>query len=262
MKKYILIIFALAALSNDKFSLKNRNVDFPGENLKYSVSFLGINLGTIGMSVLYDSTSSEDGKKIIVAKSDLLSNDDIPYVKLDADFYTFMNNKMTHSNKFISFKNDKEDTLYQESWYDYVDSNLKFIEFKKNKQLNEANIKLGTKYVDGTALYYLARRYAGIGRTIKVPTMIDTNKGLTILNLGKKEKKVEIDALDYPISTVYMDGEALWEGIYGLKGQFKGWFSNDEAAIPIVAEMNVYVGKVRIELIEWTRGDWQPPKYE
>lgn len=260
MKKILIILLALTVFSNDKFDRKNRQVFHAGEELVYNVSFFGIDLGKITMSILYDSTAS-DGR-IIVAKSDLLSSDDIPYVNLDTDFYTFMNSKMTQSNKFVSFKNDKKDTLYLETWYDYDKNNMKFIEFNNGKKFNESDIELGTKYVDGTSLYYLARQYAGLGRRIKVPTMIDTNKGVTILNLGKEVEEVKIDAVDYKVSTVYMDGEALWEGIYGLKGQFKGWFSNDEAAIPIIAEMNVYVGKVDIELIEWKRGEWQPPKVE
>lgn len=262
MKKIILLIaFTITSLTNDSFDRKNRQVFYAGENLVYSVSFFGIDLGRITMSILYDSTDS-DGKKIIVAKSDLMSNNDIPYVKLDGDFYTFMNGKMTQSEKFLSFRNGTNDTLYQESFYDYENDIMKFVEYRSDKKFNEMDLEIGTKYSDGTSLYYLARNFAGLGRRIKVPTMIDTNKGLTILNLGKEVKEVEIDAVDYPISTVYMDGEALWEGIYGLKGIFKGWFSNDEAAIPIIAEMNVYVGNVKIELIEWERGDWQPPKFE
>jgi len=48
-------------------------------------------------------------------------------------------------------------------------------------------------------------------------------------------------------------------GNYGLSGKFEGWFSDDDAHIPIKAKMNVYVGSVVIELVKWKRGSWNPP---
>ena len=45
-----------------------------------------------------------------------------------------------------------------------------------------------------------------------------------------------------------------------LKGSFEGWFSDDEARIPIVSKMNVYVGNVVIELVKWKRPGWVPPR--
>ena len=73
---------------------------------------------------------------------------------------------------------------------------------------------------------------------------------------------VEIDAAKYPIKTVYLSGTANWTGIYGLSGKFEGWFSDDEARIPIRAKMKLYVGDANIELVKWSRGSWQPPKSE
>jgi len=45
-----------------------------------------------------------------------------------------------------------------------------------------------------------------------------------------------------------------------LSGKFEGWFSDDNAHIPIKALMNVYVGKILIELKSWKRTGWIPPK--
>ena len=55
-------------------------------------------------------------------------------------------------------------------------------------------------------------------------------------------------------------GQARWTGLYGLSGNFEGWFSNDEARVPIKAKMSVYIGSVVIELKSWKRPDWKPPK--
>jgi hypothetical protein len=82
----------------------------------------------------------------------------------------------------------------------------------------------------------------------------------TVINFAGTIGKQTIDAVDYPIRTVYLNADANWTGIYGLSGRAEGWFSDDDARIPIVAKMNVYVGAVRLELVKWKRGSWQPPK--
>ena len=55
-------------------------------------------------------------------------------------------------------------------------------------------------------------------------------------------------------------GTADFTGIYGMSGDFEGWFSNDEARIPILAKMKVIIGSVTIELTRWTRTGWSPPR--
>ena len=135
--------------------------------------------------------------------------------------------------------------------------NLKIWE---NKSLiDQQKIDLKAKINDGSSLFFLARQYTGLKRSIRVPTVIDGQIFDTKLNFRDKIENVEIDKVDYPIRTKYFDGQADWEGLYGLSGRFEGWFSDDKASVPILAKMNVYVGKVNIELIEWTRKGWTPP---
>lgn len=256
MKKIILISILLISSLNAGSSKKN--IDFVGEKLEYRVSFLGLTLGSIKLGILADTTIN--GVRRIVSFSEVKTADEIPFVNFEADFKSYMNEKITTSHRFVSNKKEKDGYLYQETIYDYEDDKMTFKEWRKKELFNEVKIDIENKFNDGTSLFFFARKYAGLGRTIKVPTMIDTLPGMTVINFTQKTEDIEIDAVDYPIKTVYLDGEALWDGIYGLSGKFKGWFSDDEASIPIRAEMNVYVGSVLIELVKWDRGDWQPPK--
>ena len=66
---------------------------------------------------------------------------------------------------------------------------------------------------------------------------------------------IEINASSYPIKSLYFNGTANWTGIYGLTGKFEGWFSDDEARIPVKAKMKLYVGNANIELVKWSRGN-------
>jgi hypothetical protein len=44
-----------------------------------------------------------------------------------------------------------------------------------------------------------------------------------------------------------------------MTGEFTGWFSDDEAAVPIKGKLNVLLGSVTVELIQWKRDSWSPP---
>jgi hypothetical protein len=59
---------------------------------------------------------------------------------------------------------------------------------------------------------------------------------------------------------VKFDGKLDFTGIFGLSGEFEGWFSNDEARVPILAKMKVLIGSVTIELMSWKRKGWAPPR--
>jgi hypothetical protein len=75
-----------------------------------------------------------------------------------------------------------------------------------------------------------------------------------------KKTSTEIDAVKYPVETIEFDGRADFVGIFGLTGGFSGWFSNDEAAVPIIAKMKVILGSIRLELVKWNRPGWVPPR--
>jgi hypothetical protein len=63
------------------------------------------------------------------------------------------------------------------------------------------------------------------------------------------------------VDVVHFEGRADFEGIFGMTGDFEGWFSNDEARVPILAKMKVIIGNIRIELTKWNREGWKPPKF-
>ena len=71
---------------------------------------------------------------------------------------------------------------------------------------------------------------------------------------------MNIDAWEKPIQVVELSGKMKVDGIFGITGDFKGWFSDDTEAIPITAEMKFFLGSVKIELEQWNRKGWNPPE--
>lgn len=232
---------------------------YPGEELEYDVSFLGVKLGKIKLNAEIKTT--HNGKPVYKAKAYMDSYSGIPFVDLHAIFDSWFDQSASYSYKFEGkVKGDYDAWDFQGIYFDYQNkwiSNEKWI----NKQLDKKTvIKTDKKISDGLSLLYLARQFVEIKKTVTIPTFIDEQIGYTYINFNGNRENVKIAAVNYPVKTIAMDGRADWEGIYGIKGKFEGWFSDDEAHIPIKAKMTVYVGSVTIELVKWKRGDWAPPK--
>jgi hypothetical protein len=157
---------------------------------------------------------------------------------------------------------DPNNTSFADYAFDY-DGHVVTYE-KGVKQKPEVTLKgsdtISTTFQDGLSLFFFARANARMQKKMKVPTFVNEKKVNTFMNFMNKIVPMEIDAVKYPIRTVELGGTADFVGIFGLTGGFQGWFSDDEAAIPIVARMKVILGSVYIELKKWNRPGWYPPR--
>ncbi len=230
-----------------------------GEELVYRVSYLGITLGKI---ILHsDSIDAIHNKKVYKTRAIISSNPYIPFIELKAVFNSWCDTSFAFSHKFISTMKIK-DTIWDFHKIDFNYSISKVHAFKqiKNKVIFDELHKTNKKINDGLSILYFARQFVKSNKKFRVPTIIKKDIEYTNLNFTNKKEAIKIDVVKYPIRTIYFDGKADWKGIYGLSGEFEGWFSDDDESIPIKAKMSVYLGSINIELISWKRKGWQPPK--
>jgi hypothetical protein len=232
----------------------------PGEVLEYEVSYLGIVLGTIKMSV--EKTDTLRGNNIVKAKANIDTAPGIPFVEFHSIFETWMDASAQHSHQFLS-SNRKSDNTWEYTRYDflYPQTKIHIEEGMKSARSKELDIITSKRWSDGLSLFFFAREFVKSGRFVNVPTAIMSDTSRTLINFRDVQKEaITIPAAKYPIKTVYFKGEAKWRGIYGLEGNFEGWFSDDDARVPIRAKMKVLVGKVDINLVRWKRANWNPPQ--
>lgn len=250
--------FLFIANANE-MSAQKVNVFYPGEVIEYSVSFMGIKLGTI--TITSNDIVDFEGNKAINVKAEMKSAKGIPFVNLHGFFESWFNTNITYSHHFLATVQEGKESWRTEKYtIDYDKKNVKYDKSLDGKLESTANLKIDNKVLDGCSLFFFARKFTDLKKSVRLPTMMNQSISYTNLNLHGKPENTSIDAVKYPVKCLYFDGKAEWEGIYGLKGYFQGWFSDDEARVPIKAKMNVYVGNVDIELIKWKRGSWQPPK--
>lgn len=233
----------------------------PGEELTYDVSYMGISLGTIKVTTL--KNENFNGKTVHHTKVYIDSRKGIPFVDLHSIYESWIDPSVQFSHNFAASTKESDGSWsYDKYLFDYPGQTVTMEKYKANKLSNKRLLKTSKKWNDGSSLFFLARQMLKSKKTIKVPTIIMDDTVSTSINFVGKEETVDIDAVKYPVKTVYLSGTANWTGIYGLSGKFEGWFSDDEARIPIRAKMKLYVGNANIELVKWSRGSWQPPKAE
>lgn len=231
-----------------------------GEELIYNVSYATVDLGQIRVRVLEKKT--EGGRTAYTAQANIDSYQGVPFVDLHAIFDDLIAEPI-HSRRFTSrMKREQSwDTVSYE--FDYAGKRC----VVRNRPSpgggasSDEALPLEAPSQDGLSLLYYARQEAGRRQQTSVPTIVSGNQGTTKFDFHLERTEEEIDAVDYPVDVVYFKGEAGFVGIFGLSGEFEGWFSNDEARVPIVGKMKVLIGSVRIELMKWKRDGWNPPRY-
>lgn len=253
------LIGALVALVITIASANAQSFIYPGEDLTYRVSYLNITLGTV--RTLTEPYTTRDGKKCIKVKVFINSNPSIPFVSLHSIYQSWMDSTATYSYYFnASTQVDENLWEFDQYLFDYSKMNLAMETFRDKKLTKRREIGIKKYCNDGSSLLYAARTLVDSKRSIKLPTVIMGDTATTVINFRGTKGSTDIDAVNYPVKTTYFDGTANWTGVYGLTGGFEGWFSDDEARIPIKAKMKVYIGSVTLELQTWKRGSWTPPK--
>lgn len=229
-----------------------------GEELVYNVRYSFINLGQV--RIITTARTDVNGIPTIHTKAFINSYSGIPFVSLNAIFESWIDT-LFFSRKFLGKTKEGKSWDYSNYFFQY-DSSRVVVESGRRDSVVEKRdtTNIQGEYQDGLSIFFYARQHLHSGRNMNVNTFVKEQKVNTYLNFANKRKAVEIDIVDYPIDVVEFDGTAQFEGIYGLTGDFEGWFSNDEARVPILAKMKVFIGSVTIELMQYTRQGWTPPR--
>ena len=232
-----------------------------GEELTYVVRYSLIKLGEVKLKII--SKSIEKGKIYYRAMAFIDSYSGVPFVNLHQIYETKINEDSA-SIFFRGLVKGDEYTTFTDYNFDYAHSK---IDIKKGKVYphqiwTDSTTSADKEYQDGLSIFYYARLNSGQNKEQNIPCFVTEDKVYTKINYYNEVSDVSIDAVDYDIACVRIDGYTDFVSVFGLTGYFEGWFSNDEAAVPIVAKMKVIIGNITLELIDWKREGWTPPKYK
>ena len=229
-----------------------------GEELVYNVRYGFIDLGQVRIKILRavpgNSSLAYEGRGLID------SYPKVPFANLHAVYESLIDTGM-FSRKFVGRAKDNDQWDLSRYNFDYAGKRV-LIEVGTHDTVitRRDTLAIESPYHDGLSLFFYARARLFSGQKVNVPTLIREKKVNTYIDFKDEHTSLELEAVDYPVDVVRFDGNMNFVGIFGLTGGFEGWFSNDEARVPIQAKMKVIIGSVTIELMKWTRPGWNPPR--
>lgn len=232
---------------------------FIGEDLTYVVKYAFFNLGEVRFKVLEKTKIRNKTVYKTIAYID--SYPDLPFVSLHQIYESYIDSSLFPLKFSANIFGD--DTVFVN--YDFIGASK--VEMQKGK-LGSSKLWLdSTSYTqhrmqDGLSILYFARMNFGEDRTVAVPCFVNEKEEKAIINFFTETEPVSIDAVDYEIDCRRLDGKTDFVSVYGLTGNFEGWFSNDQFSVPIRAKMNVIIGSINLELIKWNEKLWNPPSYK
>ncbi len=258
LKLIILQMVLLLLMAGTGSAAGKTDVMAVGEELTYDVTFMGTRIGTIKIAT--QGKEKIGNKTCYKVKAWVDSDKKIPYVFLHFVGESWIDPSVSYSHKFISTSKTKgSGDEVQSIVFDY---NLNRITNTKTVGGNVDaynSFDINQKYNDGLSLFFLARKFITMKRTVHIPTFMNVDTAMTVISFFGKKENVEIDAVSKSIKTIYFSGDGRWSGLSGLSGSFEGWFSDDAAHVPIKAKMNILIGSINIELKSWKRSGWTPP---
>ncbi len=229
----------------------------PGEEYVYEVSWTWFKLGTIRVQTLAGGRAE--------ARIDSYPN--IPFVDLHSIHYTTMDS-LFYSRASLSM--EKEDSLWSglDYLYDLPQKRLVVESITLHSPTDTPSVRtikdtlhlVSSEFLDGLSIAYFPRRFIHTDATMTVPTVLYGKLGETTFMFHGKSTTQSIDALENPVKVVEIEGNTSAVGIYGMTGDFTGWFSDDSAAVPIKGKLKVLIGSVTVELVNWHRPGWRPPQ--
>ncbi len=252
----LLLVFVLVppahAQPTEGFSLME------GEELVYNVRYAFINLGQVRIRVL--KSVNEPGSVTVQTKGYIDSYDGVPFADLHATYESWVDTAI-FAKRFIGKSRDGDWWRYSRYNFDYEHARVLMESGTRDTIVSQRDtLAISGRIQDGLSLFFIARKNLHSGRAMNFPAIIERKNVNTYINFTGKRTSVEIDAVEYPIDVIEFEGKAEFVGIFGLTGDFEGWFSNDNARIPIMAKMEVIIGSVTLELMEWKRPGWTPPR--
>ena len=228
-----------------------------GEELVYNVRYGFIDLGQVRIRTI---RADRSGGTMVFEGKGLIDSYKVPFVDLHAVYESRIDTG-GFSRGFVGRQKDNGQWDVARYAFDYPGRRVLIVTGVNDSVIAKRDtLPIATPYQDGLSLFFYARTRLYSGVKVNVPTLIKEQKVSTTIDFKDEHTSVDLDAVDYPVDVVRFEGNMDFVGIYGLTGAFEGWFSNDDARVPILAKMKVLIGSVTVELMKWTRPGWSPPR--
>ncbi len=212
------------------------------KNWHYTIRWGLISVGTLDIDVVEGEYKGKDTWYIrYVAKS----NPGLPFISINDTMYAHVDHDVRFTRRF--------DMQFEEKDY----SALKVYDSDYETGMYEARNRLGNGYwmfgqhplppsaFDASSQMFLAQQMV-LARTGGHAT-VELSGGFerTIINIKEPDGKIVVDGIE--TDQILIDGIMPYSGIAGLTGEYRGWYTADQRAIPTKAKFKIFLGWVTID---------------
>jgi len=228
------------------------------EELTYEVSWSFVKLGIVRLKSTPDSS----------VQAWIDSYEGLPYVDLHSIYYSKMDSSLFSQRSWSLDKQEDGEWTGLNYISDFPNKRLVLEEVRQKDPQTEPHYRKmrdtialsGTSFLDGISIGYHPRLLVHTSQPVRVPTVLYGKLGTTTFYLPGEKTTVDLDAVDYPVRAIEMEGTTSVVGVFGMTGDFVGWFSDDQVAVPLKGKLKVLLGSVTMDLVKWKRGSWNPPR--
>lgn len=235
-----------------------------GEWLQYKVKFGPFRLGTVRFLIQKVNKGLNDDLYRIDLRMD--SNPALFFIRLHESTYNIVHAESLYSEYSCRTRETGGRTIESIRTYDRAGRTCTIEEYdvSTNKLLEKVILTDVDPYFEGPSLWSFTRSMIRMGANFAVGNIIDTVRCQTLLSFDHPRSVLDVDAFESRVRARQAQGNALWKGdsFGGLSGDFRGWFTDDDASVPLLAYFKIALGSIVLELEEWHRPGWSPPTAE
>lgn len=108
------------------------------------------------------------------------------------------------------------------------------------------------------SMLLIMRSLGGSGDRITFHSVMEFAVRTTDVSFMTGQEFIDVPAFQARVPSVRFEGRAYWtrKDYAGMKGEFRGWISDDAASVMLRAELRIFLGSIGLELEEYQRPDW------
>jgi hypothetical protein len=219
------------------------------EYFRFEVRYGFMRLGETEVYIVKDTLFRGYEAKLV--KAVIRSNPSLPLVGYkEVHYYSILawNEREPYGLRF--WTNNLHKGVDESTLYDFDYDNGWVFTFENGEPVD--TLELVQPADSGPALFYFSRPFSGTNEIVQYPIYVEHEKGMVTIRNFDRVERMQSPAFDNRnIDVYYSEGDADLQGPFGFKGQYKAWHKTGSMRIPIEAHVSVWLGNVRIRLVEY-----------
>lgn len=219
------------------------------ETFTYEVRYSFFKLGEVKVEMMGDTLY--EGQQARYLRTIITSNSGIPFVGREENHYNTIfaqTDSLPHTLVYWTDNVDEEEFNDTRYTYDYKAGKVYMRE-----DADRDTLDIEEPASSGQLIFHIGRLFAGTKNDFTIPIYLNLEKGYILVNNTVKKEKRSYKAFEEPVETYYGEGEATIDGPFGFRGSFKSWYLADDLRVPLEAHVRVWLGNVRIKLIDYQK---------